>query len=519
MKSKQRTVRKKTHGIVSAGNKYTAEAAIQMFEAGGNAFDAALAAMTASCIAEASLTSLGGGGFLMAHSQQTGESILFDFFAQTPLKRQPLEEVDFVKTEIDFGTTIQLQYGGKGSVAIPGVPAGLFHVHKRLGSLPIMEVVAPSLQIAREGFVLNAFQEYAFAILSSVLLHSPETRDVYCIDGRLLKGGDVMKVPQWADAVEAMALSGGREFYEGEIGQRFARDNRESGGSVTLEDLKKYRVIERKPLIYPYKGYEFITNPPPSAGGSMISFGLASLSRHQLQAPYTNPQRYIRKMAEVMRLMEEMRALRLNDYLHAKDPLKAAFDELFVASACERVHAVGNTTHISVMDEFGNAATVTTTLGGGSGHIIPGTGIISNNMLGEIDLNPDGFYKWAENQRVTSMMAPSIVLKDGMPRYGLGSGGSSRIRTAILQVLVNMIDLGMSVEEAVAAPRLHWEANELNIEPGLLKGGTMTMEGTKVQEWDEMNMYYGGVHTVGRRADGTLEGCGDPRRNGVVFIC
>jgi gamma-glutamyltranspeptidase/glutathione hydrolase len=182
----------------------------------------------------------------------------------------------------------------------------------------------------------------------------------------------------------------------------------------------------------------------------------------------------------------------------------------------------GSTTHISVVDSEGNAASATTSNGEGSGYVIPGTGIMTNNMLGEEDLNPHGFHQWQENVRISSMMAPTIVLKNNQPEVVLGSGGSNRIRTAILQVISNIIDFQLDAQIAVAHPRVHWENNIFNLELGFSE-----MEITKAKlppdtqpvMWTEKNMFFGGVHTVLQNADGLIEGAGDRRRSGVVATC
>ncbi|MEO0469632.1 MAG: gamma-glutamyltransferase [Bacteroidota bacterium] len=503
------------YGIIAAGHRETAKAGMAMLEAGGNAFDAALAAVFASFIAEPSLTSLGGGGFMTAVPAQ-GQPCLYDFFVQTPLVKRPIEELEFVESQINFGTTVQLQYIGKGSVAVPGCPAGLFAAHADLGSMPITEIAEPAIQLARQGVEITPYQAYTISILEPVVLFSKASAEIYGIDGRLVGEGERLRNPKLADSIAYLCKEGVREFYEGEMGQAFARDNAHHGGSVSLEDLQAFSVIKRDPLAYQYRDHLFLTNPPPSAGGSMISFGLALLSQSENVPP--NDMARIRHLAGTMRGMEEFRSAHLQAKLAEGFDPSAFLTDAFVAQEKRQIDWLGNTTHISVIDTKGNAVSVTTTLGGASGQTIPGTGIVTNNMLGETDLHPGGPYGWEPNQRVRSMMSPSVVLRDGKPAMVTGSGGSSRIRSAILQVLSNLIDQGMSVEEAVRHPRLHWENHILNLEPGLVESNqSIDLAGTETIRWADRNMFFGGVHTVRQTADGRLEGFADARRDGFCL--
>ena len=182
------------------------------------------------------------------------------------------------------------------------------------------------------------------------------------------------------------------------------------------------------------------------------------------------------------------------------------------------VNRLGSTTHLSVIDSEGNAASVTTSNGEGSSHVIPGTDIMVNNMLGEEDLNPHGFHQWTPNQRMSSMMAPTMVLQGGRPYLVLGSGGSNRIRTAILQVISNLVDFDMSLAAAVAAPRIHWENDLFHLEPGYDRDALGHIIGSAEPVWwQAQNMFFGGVHAVGLDAGG-LHGAGDSRRRGAVAV-
>ena len=512
---------KKNHGTIAAGHQKTAEAGIEIFRLGGNAFDAAAAAVLASFVTESALTSAAGGGFLLAHTN-TNQNILFDFFSQTPRQKKNKGDINFYPVEVNFGNAVQEFHIGLGSMAVPGNIGGIFHVHQKLGRLPFKVVAEPAIHYAKNGVQLDDFQYYVLTILKEIITSSREACQVYAPDGELIQPGGTLFMKNFADTLAYLAEKGAREFYEGEIAQRLVKDCQDYGGYLTLEDLKNYQVIEREPLLINYRGNTFLTNPPPSSGGILIAFALELLSKVDLANIGFGTSRHLQILAKVMRLTNDARKDRYNTNIYQKDVeeifLSASHVAQYQQQLSDIVNKWGSTTHISVIDSLGNAASVTTTHGEGSGYVIPGTGIMVNNMLGESDLNPHGFHQWQENMRISSMMAPTIVLKDNQPEIVLGSGGSNRIRTAILQVISNIIDFKMHVDAAVNSPRVHWENNVFNIEPGFSEEelkATLTSN-NQVVLWNKKNMFFGGVHTVMENSEGIIEAAGDRRRNGAI---
>ncbi len=519
-------MRQKTRGIIAAGHEKTAEAGIEMFRNGGNAFDAAVAAILASFVAEPGLTSAAGGGFLLAHTQQH-QNILFDFFTQTPRHKRHSSEINFYPVEVDFGSAIQEFHIGLGAMAVPGNIAGVFHVHRKLGRLPFQAVAEPAIHYANHGIQINQFQYYCLAkILQPIIMTHKGGQLVYSLTGEPLEPEGTIRIRAFADTLAYLTQKGVQEFYEGEIAHQLVKDCQESGGHLTLEDLKNYRVIERNPLTLNYRGNKLLTNPPPNSGGSLIAFALKLLSNIDLTKFEFGSANHLEILVQVMRLTNEARKDRYDSSLHQEN-----IAEIFLADThlLEYLHQItqtvnkwGSTTHISVLDGDGNAASVTTSNGEGSGYIIPGTGIMVNNMLGEEDLNPHGFHQWKENVRISSMMSPTIVLKNNQPKIVLGSGGSNRIRTAILQVISNILDFNMSVRESVDSPRVHWENNLFNVEPGFPEEEVrkiMLPSHNQLVKWHDKNLFFGGVHTVQETSAGLMEGAGDRRRDGVVAIC
>ncbi|HIK46610.1 MAG TPA: gamma-glutamyltransferase [Leptolyngbyaceae cyanobacterium M65_K2018_010] len=520
---------KPNRGIVAAGHALTTEAGAEMLRQGGNAFDAAIAAAFTACVTESALTSLAGGGFLLAHTAD-GQNRLFDFFCQTPQTKTVQKDLQFFPIEANFGDTVQEFHIGLGSIAVPGTVAGLLEIHQQLGRLPLKTVVAPAQHWARQGVQVESFQALCFQILAPILMATPAARAIYAPQGRVLGAGDRFYLPDFATLLEDLVHQGIDLFYQGTLAQQIALDCQTQGGYLQRADLQAYQVIERQPLAVPYRQALLLTNPPPSSGGALIAFALHLLATENLNPLSHGSPQHIATLREVMRLTNLARQDGYDRHLYHPEIVERFLGEAHLASYRQQIQAIhsasatnkwGSTTHISVLDGEGNAASMTTSNGEGSSYVIPGTGVMMNNMLGEEDLNPHGFHQWQPNQRISSMMAPTIVLEENQPRLVLGSGGSNRIRTAILQVVSNVLDFGMDIEAAVQAPRLHWERGALHLEPGYDRTALETL-GLEHQDhctwWQAPSMFFGGVHTVALTPAGDFWGIGDPRRQGACLI-
>jgi gamma-glutamyltranspeptidase/glutathione hydrolase len=512
-------------GIVAAGHPATAAAASEILADGGNAFDAVVAAHFAACVAEPVLASLGGGGFLLARTA-TGERHLYDFFTQTPRRQRAPDEVDFRPILADFGTATQEFHIGLGAIACPGSVKGLFRIQRELGRLPMRRLVEPAVALAQRGLRLNALQAYIFDIVGAIYTADPQVLELFAARRdaqRLVRHGELLRQPRLADTLEALAREGEGLFYAGELGQRLVADCRERGGHLGREDLARYRVRRRRPLQIDYRGARIYTNPAPSAGGMLIGFGLRLLEASgELDGRFGSAE-HLARLAAVMDATGAARA----EVASEADPrrrsarlldaklLRRYRDRVVGRPACQR-----GTTHVSVLDAEGNEASMTVSNGEGAGYAIPGSGIVMNNMLGEEDLNPHGFHAWPCDTRMASMMAPTLLARPDGTDVVLGSGGSNRIRTAILQALVNLVDFGMPVATAVRKPRIHLENRQLSVErgfPAAAVDGLITAY-PGAQQWHARNLFFGGVHAVARdRHSGTLSGAGDPRRGGVCM--
>lgn len=457
-------------GAIAAGHPVTAEVGAGVLRRGGNAVDACIAAGFASWVTESPLTGPGGAGFMLVHTARDARTRVLDFFAAAPSgAREPPEEV----TIVFEGSQTQVFRVGTGTCAVPGAPAGLEVAHRSYGSLPWRDLVAPAVELARAGVDVTPGQAVLHEILRPVLADTPAAD---------AEAGSRLAWPELAGTLERIARRGAAALYAGELARAIAR----RVPAIALADLERYRVIRRRPVAVPYRGAEFLSNPPPSSGGVLIAYGLRQLER---------PGRFgsaaaVARLARVMDAQTRARSRRLT----------------------RRLAESGGTTHISVVDAAGNAASLSvSTGGGGSGVVVPGTGIHLNNMLGELDLmvgDP------RPGERLTSMMAPSLALASGAPRLVLGSAGSNRLRGAIMQVTVNVLAHGLSVADAIDAPRVHLEANVLHLEPPL-EAGRVRYE---LSRWRQRNLFFGGVSAVERLEDGALAAAGDPRRGGAGVV-
>ena len=510
---------KKITGIVAAGHEATAQAAVEMLQAGGNAFDAALGAMLAACVAEPVLASPGGGGFLTAQPAG-GEPLVYDFFAHTPRQRHPAEAIDFSPIVADFGTASQVFHIGMGSMATPGFVRGLFDIQRERCRLPMDLLMAPARQLASEGVEINPFQDLIARIVSPILKATPQALALHASPtdpGRLIGLGENHRLPELGDFFGALEAEGAELFYQGEVARQLVEDSRTQGGQLRREDLQDYRLIRRKPLIQSYRNARLITNPLPSLGGSLIAFSLGLMASEHFTPAQLGSERHLRHLARVMRLTQLIRS-------DEQAPMEQILDPDVARRYRRRLRQGGlsrrGTTQISVADSEGNLASLTLSNGEGCGYVIPQTGVMMNNMLGEEDLNPGGFHRWPADQRLASMMAPSLVLDSNGEAIVIGSGGSNRIRSAILQVVSHLLDFDLSLSEAVSQPRLHFEEQLLSLEPGIAESvyHALLDEFPEQQRWQEKSLFFGGVHTVSRHADGRLQGMGDERRGGVALL-
>jgi gamma-glutamyltranspeptidase / glutathione hydrolase len=515
-------------GVVAAGHPITAEAGAEVLREGGNAVDAAVCAVLTSFICESPLTGFGAGGFMLVHDGD--EDVLVDFFVAAGGADGIERRAELVPIPVYFDGTPQIFNCGAASCGVPGNPAGIEHVHRRFGSLPLSRLAEPGVKLGRQGVTLTSAAAYFHEILHPILTSTPECAALYTPEGKQLVEGDVFRFPEMSDALERFAAEGAEPFYRGDVARTVCDWVRDRGGTLGMGDMEAYEPIERTPVRARFRGYEVLTNPPPSSGGILVGYSLGLLERLGERSG----------AEQLVAAIEAANARRTHDFhvgLHDADYVRE-FLGIDLDPLAERIRAgdwvgghggaggptdptdqLGSTTHIAVIDAQGSCASVTCSNGTGSGILVPGTGVHVNNMLGEEDLNPQGFHRIPPGQRVSSMMSPSLALRDGEVVLCLGSAGSNRIRSAILQVVVRVLEQGMDAGEAVRAGRLHFEAGTVQAEPGLDEDGLADLErrGVPVVRWKRKNLYFGGAQAAARdRSGGELSGGGDPRRGGAV---
>lgn len=511
-------------GLIAAGSPHTARAGAEILEHGGNVIDAIVAAALATPIAEPGLSSLGGGGLLQYLAAGASEPTLCDFFADGPgLGASGTGERDFVAADLDFGPTIQRFHLGRASAAVPGFLPGVLSAWERWGRLPLGEVVAPACRLARRGATLDAFQAHACALHRSMLTHSEGVRRIFAPAGRLIAEGDLSQNPHLADTLEALAHEGWRRAYAEIVGGAIlAEFGIEQGGLITESDMSHYEPRFCAALHTRYRGADVYLSPPPAAGGEAVALGLALLQDLDLGDVTWGGREHSSALISAMRVIAGARE-------EEGSPLAGAaltrwrrrFAEYLTGADSEgpvpAAGGPGHTTHISIVDRSGSAAAMTMSYGQGAGYAIGNTGIPMNNLMGEQDLHRRGFHRWPAGTRLATNMSPTVIREPAGDVTALGSGGSNRIRTAILQVIINLIDFAMPAVEAVHRSRVHWEGGILNIEtfdrPPALSPLVPATEEQVI--FPEPSLFFGGAH-LARVVAGRLQGAGDPRRAGVA---
>jgi gamma-glutamyltranspeptidase / glutathione hydrolase len=487
---------------IAAGHDATADSAQEVLKIGGNAFDAAIAAFMTSFVAEPCMASAGGGAFANIRKAD-GSCQIFDFFCQTPRHKKAREDIEFFPIEVDFGTAKELFHIGKGSVGVPGSIAGIFSLHEQLGSIPLLDLVQLPIQYAKEGVAVNDFQAEDMGLLKEILRYTAHGRSLFYKNGEIAQIGDVIKMPQLADFFDAIAREGRDLFYKGEVARSIVEDQKDSG-HLTLEDFEKYEVIIREPLVFKYREKNVYTNPLPSIGGTLIAHDLKALEKIAL-AEFSLGEDYLLNLFEAFSISEKLD--------RRPSSLSATLQQLLDVN---KKH--GSTTHFNIVDKWGNALSLSSTVGEGSGHFIKNTDIQLNNMLGEAALLPDGFHSWYPDTRLSSMMAPTIVTdENNRLKVVTGTGGASRIPSAITQVLHNLIDYKASVDDAVNMPRVHLGHSIFNVEPGFRAEIEAKKIDAELKKWDEQSLFFGGVHTI-LCDKGALYASGDERRDGVIRV-
>jgi len=528
------------HGMVAAREAHATDIGLAVLESGGNAIDAAVAVGFALAVTHPAAGNLGGGGFLLARFAD-GRTIFLDFRERAPEKASHDMYVG------PDGTVTKDSVLGYRASGVPGTVRGLEMAHQKYGRKKWAELVDPAVRLASEGFPVSygLARSLRSKDTSERLSQFPESKRIFLNGGKYYEAGDRLVQPELAGVLARIRDRGARDFYEGETAQLLAADMKEHGGLITLEDLKKYQAMERQPLAGSYRGYAIVTAPPPSSGGVGILQMLGVLEGSGYEKPGFGSAATVHYMAETMRRYFADRSEYMGDPDFYSVPvarllspqyiagLRNAIDpEHATASASVRpgkptAHESSETTHYSIVDAEGNAVAVTYTLNNSYGSAVTATklGFLLNNEMDDFAAKPGepnlfGLVQGEANaiqprKTPLSSMTPTMVLRDGKLYLVLGSPGGPTIINTVLEVLVNVIDFGMNVADAVDAPRLHhqWMPDVLRMERGfspdtvaLLKARGHTIELENAQ---------GEVAAILAK-DGWLEGSADPRTEGTA---
>ncbi len=500
---------------VSSSSQISAYAGASVADHRGNAVDAAVAAAMVSLCTEPGLVGPGGGGFVSIWPPG-GDPVVIDGYAEMPGRGLPRERFG------GGGREVYMEYGGGmstivgyGSVATPGVIAGLSTAVDKYGAAPWATVLEPAIEWAAKGFPLPAASAEYFAYASDLIFgwHPASRRVLHHEDGTRLATGERVFVPALADSLQLIADEGADVFYTGELGAAMAAEIEGNGGLLTAADLAAYRAVERAPIVIGLDGWDVAVNPPPAIGGATVAAILLLLESGRFEG--WGPDE-VDRMIDAQWGVLGYRKRRLGG-AHDIAAEVATLLDLARVGDHHKLLASPSTIHVSAVDSEGRGCSITASAGYGSGVMVAGTGLWLNNSLGEIELHPEGYHALQPGTRLPSNMAPTVARRPDGSMLAIGSPGADRITSAIAQVLVNFMHLGLSLTEAVQHARLHVEVFDgkptVAYEPGLAVRGR---DGLTTRPFPDLSMYFGGVQAALWDPVAGLFGAADPRRKGGV---
>lgn len=529
------------HGMVSSQEARASKIGVEILKQGGNAVDAAVAVAFALAVTLPRAGNLGGGGFMMIHDAKTGKDIALDYREKAPASSFKDMYLD------EQGNVISSKSKFHGlAIGVPGTVAGLTHALAKYGTMSLDQVIQPAIELAENGMVVSDDLFNSLVNLAKRLKTWDETAKIFYKQDDFYQIGDVLKQPDLAKSMKTIAKLGADGFYKGDIAKAVVKSVNGAGGSMSLEDLANYNVVEREPIVGDYRGYKIVSMPPPSSGGVHILEILNILEKFPIGEYGHNSAKTIHLMAEAMKLAYADRSEYLGDPDFVNVPIKGLTSKKYAAKLSDTIgekarpaveikpnnplpYESNETTHFSVIDKDGNAVSNTYTLNFsyGTGLVAEGTGILLNNEMDDFSAKPGvpngyGLIGGDSNaveggKRPLSSMSPTFVLKDGKISFVTGSPGGSRIITTVLQIIMNVIDHKMNIDEATHALRIHhqWLPDEIRVERGFNVDTKNILEslGHKVVEKAAM----GSTQSIYKDEVG-LFGSSDPRVNNSLAV-
>ena len=474
-------------GMVATNHPLGSAAGMEMLAMGGNAMDAAVASVFALSVVEPMMVGIFGAGFINYYDATSGEFVNIDNYSVAPAAAMP----DMYETVSDtwpdyMETADRANLVGYKSVGVPGALMGWCYAEKKFGRLGLDTAIQPAIRYAERGFAASRYLVDIIRMNQDDLAMFPASAEVFLPGGRPPSVGQTIVRSDYARTLEAIAAEGPDVLYEGRIGEMVAADMAVNGGIITEEDFKNYRIHLREPVRGSYRGYDIVSVAPTSSGGTAIieilnileGFDVASLGFGTAEGAHL--------LAEAMKIAFADRFEYLGDPAFVEVPVGALTDKAYAAvrrgeidTSQAREYSYGNpslyvgesadTTHLTTADADGNVVSTTQTIHAAFGSKVttPGTGMLLNNTMNIFDPHPGNANSIAPGKRMVSSMSPTIAMKDGKPFMALGTPGATRIFPSVLQAIVNVIDHGMTLQEAVEAPRIWTQGQALEVEPGI----------------------------------------------------
>lgn len=528
------------NGVIASNRYEASEAGKQILEAGGNAIDAAVATGFAVGVCEPMMSGLGGGGFMTIHFAETNTDTFIDFREVAPMAATP----EMWQTDAEGNVIGGENMNGGKAVGVPGEVAGLIYVLEKYGTMSLEEVMAPAIEIAENGFIVTPYTAKALDSAYNNLAACEATKEIYFNDGLPYTLGETIKNPDLANTLRKIAAEGRDGFYKGEIAEVVVKTVQDNGGVMTMEDLANYQVEEVEPVRGSYRGYEIISSPPPSSGGTHVLQTLNILENFDMNAMGVNSTDYLHVFSEAFKMAFADRGKFMGDPKYVDVPLNGLLSKDYAKTQAEQIdmtiaqdYTFGDpysyntehqdTNHYAVADKDGNMVSCTKTINGsfGTGIVPEGTGFILNNEMGDFDIGAGKANSIAGGKKPLSSMSPSIVLKDGKPFMVVGSPGGQTIICTVAQVISKVIDGGMDIEEAIASPRivdgassaLYGGASGFVYENRMPKEVVDALKAMGRENFTEQDGWtVGNVMAIQYMEDGTLKAAADPRSDGMA---
>ena len=521
-------------GVVSTSKVEASRIGAEILRKGGNAIDAAVAAGFALGVVEPNSSGLGGGGFMLIRIAKTGETVFIDFRERAPQKSSP--EMWTVGADGKVVGNQKLE-GGKAA-AVPGEVAGLLYALENYGTMSREQVIRPAANLAKNGFYVTPTLSNDMKSQFDKLEKYPESAKVFLNqEGLPYEVDDLFTNPDMAKTLDIIIKNGKDGFYKGEVAEAIVKTLNKYDGLYTMEDLANYKPLVRQPVKGTYRGYEIISSPSPSSGGAIVIEILNILENFDIGSLKVNSPEYLHLFSEAYKLAYADRAKYMGDSDYTPVPMKGFVSKKYAKEIAKDIdlkvshdskahdpwlYESEDTTHYSIADKEGNMVAITKTVNGlfGNSVVVDGYGFVMNNEMDDFVLGAGHPNSVAPSKTPLSSMSPTIVLKDGKPFMVLGSPGATKIISTVSQVISRVIDHKMGMQDAIDAPRL-WDntSNKINVETRIPDETLKRLEamGHKTNKTSEWDRGMGSVQGVLYKADGTLEGGADPRRDGKAL--